>query len=64
MSDTDKKSGKDCEDEYTTSIRTFPDSIGIAKSATTEDLKWAKIEASRYNFHSGIVSQYRVKKCN
>ena len=45
MSDTDKKLGKDREDEYTTSVGTFPDSIGIAKSATTEDLKRAKIEA-------------------
>ena len=29
MSETDKKSGRDWEDENTTSVGTFPDSIGV-----------------------------------
>ena len=56
MSDTDKITSANVDEEYTSTVGIFPDNIAIQKGATTHDLTRTK--------HSGVVSQYKVIICN
>ena len=50
MSDTDKITSANVDEEYTSTIGIFPDSIAIQKGATTHDLTQTKLEAFKVAF--------------
>ena len=50
MSDTDKKTSANMDEEYTNTVRNFPDTIGIQKGATTQGLTQTNLEAFKVAF--------------
>ena len=50
MSDTDKITSANVDEEYTSTIGIFPDNIAIQKGVTTHDLTWTKLEAFKVAF--------------
>ena len=50
MSDADKKTSANMDEEYTSTVGNFPDSIGIRKGATTQGLTRTNLEAFKLAF--------------
>ena len=50
MSDTDTKTTAEWDDEYTSSVGIFPDSLGIADGATTKELTLTKRQGFQVKF--------------
>ena len=59
MSDTDKKTSDQWDEEYTSTVGKFSDSIGIRKGGTTQDLTWRNLEAFKvaFSFRHCITAQ-------